>query len=64
LVERGDTLVVIEHHPQVIAGADYLVELGPDGGARGGRVVAEGSPKQIAKGKTASAVVVRSALQG
>ena len=62
LVERGDTLVVIEHHPQVIAGADYLVELGPEGGARGGRIVAAGSPAKVAKGKTATAAVVRALL--
>ncbi|HYP74621.1 MAG TPA: excinuclease ABC subunit UvrA [Polyangiaceae bacterium] len=62
LVERGDTLVVIEHHPQVIAGADYLVELGPEGGAQGGRIVAAGSPAKVAKGKTATAAVVRALL--
>jgi len=62
LVERGDTLVVIEHHPQVIAGADYLVELGPEGGAQGGKIVAEGSPAKVAKGKTATAAVVRELL--
>jgi excinuclease ABC subunit A len=62
LVERGDTLVVIEHHPQVIAGADYLVELGPEGGTQGGRIVAAGSPAKVAKGKTATAAVVRELL--
>jgi len=62
LVERGDTLVVIEHHPQVIAGADYLVELGPEGGAQGGKVVAAGSPAKVAKGKTATAAVIRELL--
>jgi len=62
LVERGDTLVVIEHHPQVIAGADYLVELGPEGGAQGGKIVAAGSPAKVAKGKTATASVVRALL--
>jgi excinuclease ABC subunit A len=62
LVERGDTLVVIEHQPQVISGADWLVELGPDGGERGGRIVAAGPPKQVARGKTPTASVVRNAL--
>src|SRR5262249_17664474 len=42
LVERGDTLVVIEHHPEVIAAADWVVELGPDGGSAGGTIVFEG----------------------
>ncbi|MBK8996484.1 MAG: excinuclease ABC subunit UvrA [Myxococcales bacterium] len=59
LVERGDTLVVIEHHPLVIAGADWVVELGPDGGERGGRVVAEGPPAKIAGRKTPTGSVLR-----
>jgi len=62
LVERGDTLVVIEHQPQVIAGADHLIELGPEGGAQGGKIVAAGTPARVAKGKTATAAVVQSAL--
>jgi excinuclease ABC subunit A len=48
LVERGDTLVIIEHHPQVIAAADYVVELGPEAGEQGGHVVAEGSREKLA----------------
>jgi len=63
LVERGDTLVVIEHHPIVIAGADYLVELGPLGGERGGRIVAEGTPREVGKRKTPTAAVVREWLR-
>ena len=59
LVERGDTLVVIEHHPLVIAGADWLVELGPGGGERGGRVVACGPPPRVSKKNTATARVLR-----
>jgi excinuclease ABC subunit A len=62
LVERGDTLIVIEHQPQVIAGADHLIELGPEGGAQGGKIVASGPPARVAKGKTATAAVVRSAV--
>jgi len=62
LVERGDTLVVIEHHPQVIAGADYLLELGPEGGAQGGKIVAAGPPAKVAKLKTATAAVVRAVM--
>ena len=62
LVERGDTLIVIEHQPQVIAGADHLIELGPEGGAQGGRIVAQGTPARVAKAKTATAAVVRAAL--
>jgi excinuclease ABC subunit A len=59
LVERGDTLVVIEHHPAVIAGADWVTELGPEGGERGGRVVAEGPPRKLATRKTPTGGVLR-----
>ena len=48
-VERGDTVVVIEHHPDVMLGADYLIDLGPEGGERGGTVVASGPPLEVAK---------------
>ena len=64
LVERGDTLVVIEHHPQVMASADWLVELGPEGGEAGGRIVAEGPPRDVAKKKTATGVVLREFFGG
>jgi excinuclease ABC subunit A len=47
LVERGDTVVVIEHHPDVIAAADWVVDLGPEGGDAGGTIVAEGTPQQL-----------------
>jgi excinuclease ABC subunit A len=49
LVEHGNTVVVIEHNLDVIKCADWIVDLGPEGGHRGGRVVAEGTPEQVAK---------------
>jgi excinuclease ABC subunit A len=52
LVERGDTLVIVEHHPDVIASADWVVELGPEGGARGGQVVFEGEPAKLFRADT------------
>jgi excinuclease ABC subunit A len=58
LVDRGDTLVVIEHHPWVIASADHVIELGPEGGAAGGRVVATCTPKRLAKKDTATGKVL------
>ncbi len=54
LVERGDTLVVIEHHPDVIANADWVVELGPEAGESGGAIVFEGEPRALKKRKTAT----------
>jgi excinuclease ABC subunit A len=59
LVARGDTLVIIEHHPAVIASADHIIELGPEGGAAGGRIVAEGTPRDIARKKTATGEVLK-----
>jgi excinuclease ABC subunit A len=48
LLSAGHSLVVVEHHLDVIAAADHVIDLGPDGGSRGGRVVAVGTPAQIA----------------
>jgi excinuclease ABC subunit A len=49
LVEGGNTVVVIEHNLEVIKTADWVLDLGPDGGAGGGRLVAEGPPEEIVK---------------
>jgi excinuclease ABC subunit A len=54
LVERGDTLVIVEHHPDVIANADWVVELGPEAGETGGRIVFEGEPRELVRRKTAT----------
>ena len=48
LADRGDTVVVVEHNLDVIAEADHVIDLGPDAGEAGGRVVAEGPPPQVA----------------
>jgi len=52
LVEGGNTVVVIEHNLEVIKMADYIIDLGPDGGDRGGTVVCTGTPEEVAKHET------------
>ena len=49
LVDAGNTVLVIEHNLDVIKTADWIVDLGPDGGDRGGRIIAEGTPEQVAR---------------
>ena len=49
LVDAGNTVLVIEHNLDVIKNADYIIDLGPDGGDKGGRVVAVGTPEQVSK---------------
>jgi len=51
LVDKGNTLLVIEHNLDVIKVADYVIDIGPEGGHRGGEVVAMGTPEEVAKVK-------------
>ena len=48
LVESGNTVVVIEHNLDVVKTSDYVIDLGPEGGARGGEIIASGTPEEVA----------------
>jgi len=65
LVDAGNTVVVIEHNLDVIKTADWIVDLGPEGGHRGGRIVAEGTPEEVAAVEgSATADYLRRVLRG
>ena len=51
LTDSGNTVVVIEHNLEVIKTADWIIDMGPEGGDGGGRIVAEGTPEDVAKAK-------------
>ena len=52
LVDRGNTVVVIEHNLDIIKSADHIIDMGPEGGDRGGQIIAQGTPEEVAKIKT------------
>lgn len=52
LIDKGHTVIIIEHNMDMIKSADWIIDIGPEGGEMGGRVVAEGTPEQIADSKT------------
>jgi excinuclease ABC subunit A len=63
LVEKGHSLVVIEHNADVLKSADWIIEVGPEAGAEGGRIVAEGTPEAVATSSVATAPFLLAALQ-
>lgn len=62
LVDRGNTVLVIEHNMDVLRQADHIVDMGPEGGVGGGRIMAEGTPEQIAAGDSPSAPFLKEEL--
>jgi excinuclease ABC subunit A len=62
IVDAGNTVLVVEHDPMVLATCDWLIELGPGGGPHGGRIVFEGEPEQLAEADTATSPFVRAVL--
>jgi excinuclease ABC subunit A len=60
----GNTVVIIEHNLDVIASADWIIDLGPDGGEEGGKIVAAGTPKELATNSNSyTATYLRSKLK-
>ena len=64
LVEKGNTVIVIEHNLDVIKSADWIIDLGPEGGAGGGRIVAQGPPEKLARSGTHTGAYLRKSLGG
>jgi excinuclease ABC subunit A len=64
LVDEGHSVIVIEHHPHLLAACDWLIELGPGGGPYGGQVIASGTPETVAEGHTPTSPYLKSALEG
>jgi excinuclease ABC subunit A len=64
-VDLGNTVIIIEHHLDVIKQADWIIDLGPEGGADGGRIVAQGTPELVARSKKSyTGQVLARALSG
>jgi excinuclease ABC subunit A len=63
LVDAGHTVVVVEHHPHVLAACDWLIELGPGGGPEGGKVIAAGTPEEVVKRDTPTTPYLREVLE-
>jgi excinuclease ABC subunit A len=65
LVDKGNTVVVIEHNMDIIKSADYIIDIGPEGGVGGGKIVAKGTPEEVAKvEKSHTGQYLKKALKG
>jgi excinuclease ABC subunit A len=63
LVNNGHTVIVIEHHPHVLASCDWLIELGPGAGPEGGQIIAKGPPEEVAQQDTPTAIYLKKVLE-
>jgi excinuclease ABC subunit A len=64
LVDEGQSVIVVEHHPNLLTACDWLVELGPGAGPDGGKVIASGPPEEVARGETPTARYIKDVLEG
>ncbi len=62
LVDRGNTVIVVEHNMHFIRASDYIIDLGPEGGAKGGKIVAKGTPEEVIKQKSYTATYLKKYL--
>jgi excinuclease ABC subunit A len=63
LVDKGGSVLAVEHHPHLLAACDWLMELGPAGGPQGGRLVGQGTPEELAQMDTPTAPYLREVLE-
>jgi len=63
LVERGNTVLVIEHNLDVLKCADHIIDMGPEGGKNGGCIIAEGTPEEVARGDSPTAIYIANELK-
>lgn len=64
LVDKGNTVIVIEHNLDIVKSSDYIIDMGPEGGKDGGMIIAEGSPEEIIKLPTHTAIYLKKELRG
>ncbi|MBD3198166.1 MAG: ATP-binding cassette domain-containing protein [Candidatus Lokiarchaeota archaeon] len=64
MIQKGHSVIIIEHHPQILAICDWLIELGPGSGPTGGEIIAEGTPIVVSRKSTPTAAYIKKALGG
>jgi excinuclease ABC subunit A len=64
IIDMGGSVLLIEHNMDVIARSDYIIDIGPEAGEKGGKIIAQGSPLDIMKVKTHTGVFLKKHLEG